>query len=105
VDPPQDTSLLTAGYLRGPLLSLQVLHPLMCFSIGTTGKMKRDGSSTHPLSPVPLSCRVKPGPRSVQTPARPDTPLEPTAETPAGCCPGARHNPFPCAPGRDRLFM
>jgi hypothetical protein len=55
VDPPQDTSLLTAGYLRGPPLSLQVLHPLMCFSIGTTGKMKRDGSSTHPLSPVPLS--------------------------------------------------
>jgi hypothetical protein len=60
VDPPQDTSLLTAGYLRGPLLSLQVLHPLMCFSIGTTGKTKRDGSSTDPLPlspcpPVPLS--------------------------------------------------
>jgi hypothetical protein len=56
VDPPQDTSLLTAGYLRGPLLSLQVLHPLMCFSIGTTGKMKRDGSSTDPLplSPSPV---------------------------------------------------
>jgi hypothetical protein len=80
VDPPQDTSLLTAGHLRGPPLSLQVLHPLMCFSIGTTGKMKRDGSSTHPLSPVPLS----PCPPLLSCQAR-------TAVGPNACAP--RHAP------------
>jgi hypothetical protein len=42
-------------------LVLAVLHSLMRFSIGTTGKMRRDSSSAGPLSsvPCPLSCRLE----------------------------------------------